>query len=809
MINRKINMFSYAILGQGVGISALFWDYQNNNLLAGTTDGKLLSLENGQFDTKTDGSAVGVSFTAVTQQWTVPSDTVLENVSALVGCSGPIELISIMDGLPTGTATLTSTSSTTGGPTRSWVHVPLGGTFANSLAFSIMGTQLSAASQDGFYQLNFDLLPEPTKMVFYRTPYDDKSYEADKKWDVAYFDLDQVGAGTVTAVTFVDSVAVMTNTLTATSSTGRRVVEAAFPAEIYGRVAFTTYTTTSTFTQTLTSGTSTTSGTGTVQTYTNVGPSYFKHWRTYYDARNEPPKINYWRTDIESLEENICDAFDVDINPNGTATGTWFIDNVAQGTGTYTGTVRQSYTQNVPASQQYGRTLYVVYTGTGLKHYKTWYHLRREPDRWSYWVSDRQSEQEEIWDAIETDIDCLGNTVLGTLILDGTVITTATLSGTERHSFVTTIPEETYGRTIRVVYVAQSGRFKHYKTWYSSRKEPDRLTSYVTDRISLDEHEWKVYKPALNCLGGTVLCTAFIDEVAIATYTATGTERIQYTFSLPPQTFGRTVHAAYAVATAGQFFKHYTASGLNLYTRDIEYEGTQEPPRVWIWRTGPNPFLSSQYLKTWSVLLDPLNNVVSGTLTVDDIAIATCTFTGNKRQWFTVGLDIDASNVVSTGSRWEALYNTPTPTGDFDSKFKHYDTKLETEPKPYGKDRWAYSYRKLGGASQIDLARFWSIEAECAAAQAPLPIEYFWDIDGANFTSGTITLSGGVQWIDRISLPPGGRGYIFLFRCTSTNSGTFQSGPQFKINKVNLDFDQEGIKGLVRRETPGTPQGNS
>lgn len=728
-INKKVSMYVYFFATQSVGISSLFWDYQNNNLVAGTTDGKLMSLENGQVDTDTGGSAHNISFSGVTQQWTVANDTILENVSCLVQAEDNITVTAIMDGLPVATATLTSTSSTTGGATRSWIHTPLNGTFANSLAFYILGAQGATNAMDGLYQINFDLIPEPTKVIFYRTPYDDKNYEADKLWDVAYYDIDIIGPGTTTAVTFVDSTAVMTQTIVTTASTGRKVYEFAFPPEIYGRVAYTTYTNTNTFTSTFTGGTSTTTTTGTATTapvtYTSVGPCYFKLWRTYYDARNEPPKINYWRTDIESLEENICDAFDVDINPNGTVTATCYVDNVAITTATITtvsggGTKRQSYTITLP-EEQYGRTIYVAYTGTGLKHYKTWFHLRQEPDRW---------------------------------------------------------------------------------------------TSFVTSKYSGPEHEYKVFRPELNCLGGTVLATATVDGTAVGTYTLTGSTRQSYTFSLPAQTFGRTVWASYQSTTP---FKHYWNEARTLqassqfYEGSVEFVGDLEPDRVTIWRTGPYPYPSGQYLKTWNALLDPINGTVTGTLTVDDIAIATCTFTGNKRQWFTVGLDTEpATTAISTGSRWEALYNS-LGTGDFLGKFKHYDTKMETEAKPFGKDRWAYSYRKIGGASQVDLPRFWSIEAEYDQSQGPtLPITYYWDlINGTNFTSGTLTLTGGVQWIDRISFPPGGRSYLFLFRCTSDPGAAFGAGVPFKVYKVNIDLEQEGIKGLVRRETPGTPLSKS
>ena len=123
---------------------------------------------------------------------------------------------------------------------------------------------------------------------------------------------------------------------------------------------------------------------------------------------------------------------------------------------------------------------------------------------------------------------------------------------------------------------------------------------------------------------------------------------------------------------------------------------------------------------------------------------------------------------------------------------------METETKPFGKNTWVYSYRKLGGASQVDLARFWAFELE--GTNTPQEVAYFWDIDGTNFTYGTVTLSAtGIQWMDRIAFPPGGRGRIFLFRSQSPDGGNY------KVYQINLDLDQEGIKGLVRREVPGTP----
>jgi hypothetical protein len=287
-----------------------------------------------------------------------------------------------------------------------------------------------------------------------------------------------------------------------------------------------------------------------------------------------------------------------------------------------------------------------------------------------------------------------------------------------------------------------------------------------------------------------VFCTAFIDGLAVGTYVATGSLRERFVFSLPAYTYGKTIWSEYNSLTP---FKHYYASGLDTVTRDIEYIGDPEPDRVTLYRTGPFPFQSSHYFKTWQPQLAPLGNAVAGTLFVDDIALTTQTFTGTYKQWFTVGLDLDLTNAIETGSRWEAIYS-----GIAGGNFKHYLTQMESEPKPFGKTVWAYSYRKLGGASQVDVGRYFSLEIE---AQNPCTVQYWWDCDGTNFTTGTLTLTGGIEWFDRVPLPPGMRGYLFLFR--------LQAGATpVKIYKANLDLMQEGIKHLVRREVPGTPQSN-
>lgn len=627
------------------GITSLYWDEQSSQVLAGTVDGKIMRIETGDFDTDSNGTTHAITWSARTKRFSVPSDTLLENV--FVECkvpNGTVALTASFDGVGASVASFNNT-------TMQWENAPLSGTFANALEFTLVGSNEGPAFVN---QIKFDLLPEPYRARYFRTPYDEHEWAADKLWDVAYFDIAaRTGTGTITAVTFIDNVAVMTNVVV--GPTGRCVTEAAFPLETYGRVAYTVY---------------------------NADVD-FQVFDTHYDARNEPAKINDFRSDTVSLEETICDALDCDINPNGTVTATVYIDNVAIQTSSFVGATRQSFTVALPR-EQYGRTLFAYFTGAGFKLYRSWWHQRPEPDRWLNFVAPKQSG---------------------------------------------------------------------------------------------DEHEWKVFKPEVNPLGGTVLATVTNEGTAIGTYTLTGSERLQYTFSLPVRVFGRTIWAGYSAASV---FKHYTT----------EFEGDVEPPRVTQYRTGPYPFPSSHYLKTWLPLLDPRAGTVTGTLIVDDSVLTTIQFTGDRRQWFTVGLDIDTTtnNALETGSRWECIYSAAAP-------FKHYETKLESEAKPFGKKVWAYSYRKQGGASQLDMPRFLAFDAESSGTAT---VTYFVDIDSVAFATGTLTLTGGPQWIDRISLPPGGRGRLFEFR--------LQCGANtVKVQKATLDFMQEGVKGLTRREEDGTP----
>jgi hypothetical protein len=648
---KQVQWYTY-----GFTFFSLFWDQEAARLLAGTSDGKIMTLESGQLDTvPADNTATGITWSVRTRTWTSPSDAVLENLA-----------IDYKGSTATARAVLNATSTVTLGTltntTREWINpeLSLSGTKITSVEFLFNGTRGTAADSV-LYGVGFEALVEPPRVRFYKSDYFAQEDGGESRFDVHYADLEAFGTGSVYGTCYVDGVAVMTTTIVGPTAE-RNVVCKSYPVEVFGRVAHTIYN-------------------------AGAGITSFKHWTTNYDRRAEPPRINEWKTDVESLEEHICDAIDADLNPNGTLLSTVYVDNAVIGTYTFTGSNRQSYTYSLP-NELYGRTLYAIYNGTAFKHYKTWFHKRPEPDRWSNFVSDRQTrESEQLFHTFECEVNPLGNTVLATTVINNTAVATYTITGNGRRHYPFGIPVESYGNTVYTIYNVSGGaRFKFYKEWYDATEEPDRVTPVETDR------------------------------------------------------------------------------------------------KVWP---------SGQYLKTWRAELNPLGTCM-GTLYIDETAITTQTFAGTAREAFVWGLDVSTSMAIQAGTSAYAVYNGATG-----AVLKHYRTDFETAPKPFGKRTWAIHYNKIGGASQLDLGRFWSIDVEVPTGTATLTS--IWDIDGTAFSTNTLTFTASREWRDRISFPPGGRGYLFQQRLLSDVA--------IKIWRASLDCQRVGVKGLARNsDVPGVIQ---
>ena len=700
---QKVWWYQYTYVNQGpVGFLGLWWDFQNNDMYAAGVDG-FYQIENFVVEPSVYGSGTTsgpVPWNFTSREWDTPTDALVENL-AVEYIGGPIQVVAIYDSTNTSTlGTLTSSS-------KAWTTLPLSATINNSLCFQFSQV-LTTASQaiyfpTAVYQITWDAYPHPEKCQFYQTNYDNNNYEGDKLWDVEFWDVGFLQSnqytgtsttstttsgtstttstytlnaiGTLTATTFVDGRAVMTNTLvgSSTNDAGRTIFTKSFPTETYGEVAYTLMT-------------------AVLGTATDAVQQTFKLWNHNYQARNEPPKVTYWHTDWESMEEQICDGWDTDINPNGTVYGTAFIDNVAStNIGTYTGTKRQSFTFNWPV-ESYGRTIYVEYnsaSGNTFKHYKTWYHLRQEPDRWTNYVSERRSTVEQHFDNFECE---------------------------------------------------------------------------------------------LNCLGQTVLATAYVDNIAIDTYTYTSTGSIareRFVSALPAETYGRTVYA------------QYNSTGRFKWFRD-HFNGTTEPDRVNFLQKILPPWPSEQYAKTWIVEINPLGTT-TGVLYVEGSAISTATFTGTIREMFNVGIDAPTTIALQTATAIEARYGNVTGT----QLLKHYRTEIETEPKPFGKSTWAIAFRKLGGASQIDIARFHSIDVEVPPF-VTATVTTIWDIDQQpGFSTNTFTFTSGRNYMDLVPFPPGGRGRLFQERVISDTP--------IKVWRSILYEERVGVKGFTTTAVVGRP----
>jgi hypothetical protein len=425
----------------------LWWDAYEACLMIGTTNGKIMELDGGPRDQTTTGTPTNMAWSVRTKAWTVAADTVLENIS-VEHRGGPAKLVGIYDG------TTTATLGTLTNATRGWSTPALGGTICNSVVFELSGTQASN-QQTSLYNIAWDALYEPRRVSFYKTDYDLNNYEWEKLWDVHYSDIEAFGFGTVAGTMFVDGTAVSTFTI-ASPTNKRLVTPTSFPAETYGYQAYTVYV----------------ASEGVI----------FKHWDTRRDARNEPPRVNIWRTDVQSSEESINDGVDFDVNANGIMLATTFVDNVAVATHTVVGFARQSYAFSLPP-ETYGRTVYTVYTGTAFKHYSTWYHQRREPDRVAQVqygpVAFGSDQTLKTWVA---ELNPCGYAT-GVLYADGTAISTATFVGTRHSTFhvgVDFTPAVAPQKAIdlRVVYTALTV-LKHYDTKFETEAQPFGKTSWL------------------------------------------------------------------------------------------------------------------------------------------------------------------------------------------------------------------------------------------------------------------------------------------------------------------------------------------
>ena len=235
----------------------------------------------------------------------------------------------------------------------------------------------------------------------------------------------------------------------------------------------------------------------------------------------------------------------------------------------------------------------------------------------------------------------------------------------------------------------------------------------------------------------------------------------------------------------------------------LEWDAIPEAKKVTFYQTDPVAIPSENYVKTWLADLNVYTGstntaTVTGSVLVDGTVVQTATFVSTpsnpdlaRRKVYETGLPN-----VTYGKNVYAVYNSTTP-------FRYYSTDWELEAKPFSKLTWLVTYKKAGGVTQADMGRFFAMDIE---GQATNTLTSTWIIDGTAFSTNTLTFgatdtgeeAGRVRnYMDWISFPPGGRGYLFQQQVTSTIP--------FKVWRSSLDIDRIGIKGLSRITLNGTP----
>ena len=168
----------------------------------------------------------------------------------------------------------------------------------------------------------------------------------------------------------------------------------------------------------------------------------------------------------------------------------------------------------------------------------------------------------------------------------------------------------------------------------------------------------------------------------------------------------------------------------------------------------------------------------------------TATFSGTNKQSYNIALESAGAGATSNYSDLFVVY-----TG---TNLKHYDTNFELENHPFRKKSWQIIYRKLGGATRLDQARFWTVDFDVGGYGT---LTSTWFADGTAVATNTITSSNwdGRNYIDMLPLPPGVRGYEFSQWITSTDD--------FALWRSTIDMIRTGVKVYSRMTLNGRPTG--
>ncbi|MDE1766572.1 MAG: hypothetical protein KGI27_09940 [Thaumarchaeota archaeon] len=289
---------------------------------------------------------------------------------------------------------------------------------------------------------------------------------------------------------------------------------------------------------------------------------------------------------------------------------------------------------------------------------------------------------------------------------------------------------------------------------------------------------------------GTSTVSATVDGVGLALNTFSNTSKTWTPCSIQG-TIGDAITFDFTGTQSGTFQEIY----------QMQWDMVPQGAKVSFFKTDYLSTPAQNYVKTWLAEID-LNGTatVTATLLGDGTALtlanggtSTALSGYNGKKWFEISLPNP-----TTAKVLQAVYQSSST-----SPFKYYDTEFEYETKPFEKYTWLVTYKKIGGATQADMLRFYAMDIEGTLTAT---VTATWIVDGSAVTTNTFTISSsnagentgdGRIYADQIPMPPGVRGYLFQQQLTSAQP--------FRVWKAHVDIDRIGVKGLSRISLTGTP----
>lgn len=228
-----------------------------------------------------------------------------------------------------------------------------------------------------------------------------------------------------------------------------------------------------------------------------------------------------------------------------------------------------------------------------------------------------------------------------------------------------------------------------------------------------------------------------------------------------------------------------SVTGANEGVWGIQWEAITEPSRLTYYQTPPTQGEGEQWWQDHYATIEAYGTgTVLGTVYIDNVAVTTHTFVSPTSGKAT---SAQAYPQDTFGYIQHTVWNCSTGV-----QFKVWkDWSSSSLTPPMTRTEWVVTYRKIGGASQFDMARFYQLDVE---PEGTATVTCKWDVDGTAVLTNTHTFTGRT-WVDNVPFPPGVRGYLFRNHLTSSQ--------RFRVWASTLDMERVGVKGLSRTSLKG------